>query len=413
MKINGLTIDVPAIEARIAELRKDDKAMRPAPWNTLALSVRLHGDDRPLGSESVGIARTRNSLAATADMLEFLLRGFAFGLEENERLGRELDRETRTLHDELVAGGALRTEVAGLRTKLAAAHTERTVVEVQVDILTAGLRESLAYWPYPPRATAEKVRKDELWSLAYGEPRPGANRIAELESQLPKLRAEMESLERDLNTARSDRASSALEIDALRSEVERFKRLLDDAATAFERKRVDVEALNRKLEAQQAIEAASQRTIDSGNEAFRQVREQWQRQRGDLGSTITALSATKLDLTAELTRATTARDAYHANAATLLVERDQLKAEITERDDLLKGQRDAIGELRDEVTEVRVAHSRVSEERDKLAAEVTVLRGQADVATSTADRQAVHIRKQATHIAELERTLKSIVITED
>lgn len=63
----------PAVRLRIDEMRHDDKAMRPAPWDCVPLIVRLHRDDQPRGSESYGIARSRNQLASTATMLEALL----------------------------------------------------------------------------------------------------------------------------------------------------------------------------------------------------------------------------------------------------------------------------------------------------------------------------------------------------
>jgi hypothetical protein len=79
-----VAIDRQAIEARIAELRADDAAMTDGPWNPGEdpddgevwdeIKLVVHRIGRaPIAANATGIARTRNSLASTAEMLSGLL----------------------------------------------------------------------------------------------------------------------------------------------------------------------------------------------------------------------------------------------------------------------------------------------------------------------------------------------------
>jgi hypothetical protein len=80
------TVDRKAVEARIAELRADDAAMTRAPWIMwdAAEDGEVYDDAdvkrvcqvsrHPVAANTAGIARTRNSLASTAGLLEGLLR---------------------------------------------------------------------------------------------------------------------------------------------------------------------------------------------------------------------------------------------------------------------------------------------------------------------------------------------------
>lgn len=110
-------LDPVAIRQRIAELRQDDARMRPAPWDCLPLIVRLHSGDQPLGSESYGVARARNALASTADMLEGLVERLD-AAHEAMRLLHAANKERSDLLDDIIRlnhqNHDLRTENARL-----------------------------------------------------------------------------------------------------------------------------------------------------------------------------------------------------------------------------------------------------------------------------------------------------------
>lgn len=65
----GVKYDPAESERLEKEAREDDERMPRAPWNCVPLTVRFHADDRPIGSVSFGVTRTRNNLRAIADQL--------------------------------------------------------------------------------------------------------------------------------------------------------------------------------------------------------------------------------------------------------------------------------------------------------------------------------------------------------
>lgn len=88
MSQGSMTVDLAVVAARIAELRADDRAMAEAPWT--ADSWELRGHDT---ADAAGIARTRNSLVSTADMLESLVAEVARHRELMQRLAKPVWRQ--------------------------------------------------------------------------------------------------------------------------------------------------------------------------------------------------------------------------------------------------------------------------------------------------------------------------------
>lgn len=82
-----MTLDLAAVAVRIAELRADDDVMSEAPWavsdqpDFVVTSAGVLVCDTYAAANDVrnaaGIARTRNSLASTAEMLEAAVREVA------------------------------------------------------------------------------------------------------------------------------------------------------------------------------------------------------------------------------------------------------------------------------------------------------------------------------------------------
>lgn len=119
-----MTLDLDAVRARVAALRADDKAMTRGEWSASGYGS-IHVDGQQAGISSMGkrvdadaIARTRNSLASTADMLESLLRAVdaAATIEAaSQRTISSGDEALRTLRSQWASEReALRAEVASL-----------------------------------------------------------------------------------------------------------------------------------------------------------------------------------------------------------------------------------------------------------------------------------------------------------